>query len=357
MLTRLLAALTLIGSTAVAPAAEPEKSPIAPRTVTLTQPGTVAEAAGELGKQAGIPVTVDPKLAAAKATAKFNKVPFWTALEALARQTDARIAVHDGGRRIALEPRGNSREASSVFGPFRTVARQVLIKFDLESGQIAYSVQLDAHWEPRFPVFRITSAPQVTKATDDRGTDLTPTAAKAFTQPTGAAHALEPVRLGGLTRDSRAITVLSGSYTVTAAEKMLAFRFDDLAGKLPAAAAPQEGVTATLRGITKDETTWVVEVELNYPPGQPHFESFEEAAWLTQNRLQLVPPGGGKAFAPDDHQILETGRRVVAVYRFKEDPGKGLANPKAKGWSLVYETPSPLVEFPVRFELTDIPLP
>ena len=138
---------------------------------------------------------------------------------------------------------------------------------------------------------------------------------------------------------------------------MLAFRFHDLAGKLPAGAAPQEGVTATLRRFTKEDNVWEAEVELNYPPGQPHFESFEEVVWLTQNRMQLVPPGGGKAFAPDDHQILETGRRVVVVYRFKEDPGKGLANPKAKGWSVVYETPSPLVEFKVPFELKDIPLP
>ena len=45
------------------------------------------------------------------------------------------------------------------------------------------------------------------------------------------------------------------------------------------------------------------------------------------------------------------------MYRFKEDPTKGLTNPTAKGWSLVYETPAPLVEFRVPFELKDIPLP
>src|SRR5207244_1551987 len=119
--------------------------------------------------------------------------------------------------------------------------------------------------------------------------------------------------------------------------KMLAFRFDDLGGKLPAAAAPQEGVTATLRRFKKDEGVWEAEVELNYPPGQPHFESFEEASWLVANRMQLVPPGGGKAFAPDNYQVQEVGRRVVVVYRFAEDPGKGLASPNGKGWSVVYE--------------------
>jgi hypothetical protein len=43
---------------------------------------------------------------------------------------------------------------------------------------------------------------------------------------------------------------------------------------------------------------------------------------------------------------------VVAVYRFA---GSALTSPK--GWTLTYETPATLVEFPVRFELKDIPLP
>ena len=44
-------------------------------------------------------------------------------------------------------------------------------------------------------------------------------------------------------------------------------------------------------------------------------------------------------------------------HRFKEDVKKGLVNPASKDWKLVYEAPSPPVEFAVPFELKDIPLP
>ena len=330
--------------------------PIPPRLVSLERDGTLSQAAADLAKQTGFRVTVDPSLGPKMVTPLRTKAPFWTALDEFARQSGGRVVPHDGGTRIVIEPRGKSRESASVAGPFRTVSRQVLSRFDLDSGTAFYAVQLDAHWEPRFPVFRISTAPQVTNAVDDRGTALTATAAKAFTQPSGSLHALEAVRITGLTRESRSIAVLAGTYTVTAGEKMLAFRFDDLSAKLPATVPPQANVTASLRRFEKDEAVWEAEVELTYPAGQPRFESFEETAWLSQNRMQLVPPGGGAAFAPADHQVLEAGRRVVVVYRFKEDAAKGLANPKGKGWSLVYETPAPLVEFDVPFELKDIPL-
>ena len=61
-------------------------------------------------------------------------------------------------------------------------------------------------------------------------------------------------------------------------------------------------------------------------------------------------------FAPIDTPALEYTEILLGkggdesdklIYRFKEDAAKGLANPAAKGWSVVYETPVPLVEFQV----------
>ena len=49
--------------------------------------------------------------------------------------------------------------------------------------------------------------------------------------------------------------------------------------------------------------------------------------------------------------------RARATYRFLTAGGKGPNLSDRKGWRLVYETPAPLVEFPVRFELKDIRLP
>jgi hypothetical protein len=332
--------------------------PIKARTITFSKSNAVlGEAALELSKQSGIPIAVDPKVLKAACPVNYDKVPFWSALDDLAAKTNTRIVLRDSGKSVSLEPRGKSVSRSFVSGPFRTLGRQAVAKFDLELGAPSYVVQLDAHWEPRFPVFRISSAPQVTKATDDRGTALTASSAKTSTQVTGFAHSFDVVRLDGLTRESKSIAFLQGFYTVTAAEQMLAFRFEDMTAKLPAAPPAQAGVIASLKRVEKDDNVWEFEVEVSYPAGLPHFESFEEGVWLARNRMQLIPPGGGKAFAPDDHQFLQIGQRVVAVYRFKENAEKGLTNPKSKGWSVIYESPSPLLEFRVLFELKDIPLP
>jgi hypothetical protein len=232
----------------------------------------------------------------------------------------------------------------------------------LEFGQTTYEVQLDAHWEPRFPVFRIDAQPTITSALDDRGTVLTAPVVRTRVHPGGSVHSL-PVKLTGLTRQSRKIAVLAGDFGVTASPEMLPFRFTDLGGKLPApgelpkltAERLKGQVTATLKRFEKDGKTWEAEIELTYPPGQPVFESFE--SWLTENSLRLISPDGSKSFAPGDYEIPSMGRKVVAIYRFKENPNKGLIKPNDKGWSLVYETPAPLIEFRVPFELKDIPLP
>jgi hypothetical protein len=132
---------------------------------------------------------------------------------------------------------------------------------------------------------------------------------------------------------------------------MLPFVFDDLARPRPIRPPAQEGVTVALRRFEKADDRWEAELELLYPPDQPKFESFE--TWVTENRARLIAPDKAKVLEPLDYDVPEQGgRRVVAVYRF---PGKAIAD--RKGWSLVYETPAPLVEFPIRFDLKDIPLP
>jgi hypothetical protein len=95
-----------------------------------------------------------------------------------------------------------------------------------------------------------------------------------------------------------------------------------------------------------------VNLKLEYPKDHPVFESFEAQKWLRDNRLQLVSPQA-KPTEPESEEItIENGRIVLATYRFPAN-----LNPLVKGWSLIYETPSPLVEMKVPFELKNIPIP
>ena len=116
-------------------------------------------------------------------------------------------------------------------------------------------------------------------------------------------------------------------------------------------------MSAALKRVQKKDDTWEIAVDVTYPPNQPAFQSFEGEWWLRDNKLTLYSPGG-KAFVIDDYEIPQpdSSRPLRVIHRFKEDPAKGLGDP-TKGWKIVYETPSPLVETKVPFELKDIPLP
>lgn len=331
------------------PGRELTKPPLAARVVSLPA-GTVGAAAAELTKQAGVPVAV-PASNAGKATAAQRDVPFWDALDRLAAAAQLRVVLKDEGRAVELVP-ATAAEVRSVSGPFRVVAKQVIGRALLAEGLTIHEVQLDLHWEPRYPVFRLDTHPHVTAAADDRGVALQPQPAGVRTQPSGAVHHAA-VKLGGVTRDAKRIGVLKGYFRATASEKLIGFRFD-----LPAAKGLThvvEKLPAVLTGWQKDGDTWIADIDVAYPPELPEFESFEAAALASANRVRLVGPGG-KAFAPDDKAVSVVGRRVSATYYFKEDPAKGPAN-VGRGWALEFDAASTPVEFRVPFELKEIPLP
>jgi hypothetical protein len=331
----------------VALAAAPPAVP--PTRVTVPPGRTLAAAAADIGRATGLRLDVS----AADAGAAFPPaadLPFWAAVQQAADRTGHRIAVTRQGEQIALV-RGAGGPAS-IDGAFRAAARGVTAKADYDTGRTAYEVSLDLHWEPRFPVFRVDAQPTITTATDDRGTALAAPAGGAKAAVTGYAHPAT-VRLDGLTRKSASIARLAGQFTVTAAPRMLAFRFADLAAK-PPVPQQQDGVTVTLTGFDRRDDRWDLSLRLEYPEGHPAFESFE--SWTGRNTLRLVSPDRSRVYDPDTFDVTETGRTATAVYRFAAG-GRGPNLGDRKGWSVVYETPAPLAEFPVRFELKDLPLP
>jgi hypothetical protein len=323
----------------------------APTTITCQKAdATLGDVTSELSKLSGIPISATGLDLQKKCPANFVKMPFWVALETTAKQTGTKIVLQEKGTKVALEPKGNSREVSAVNGPFRIVAKQVIGRELLDLGTTFHEVYIEVHWEPRIPIFRIDTQPRITKAADNRGVELLASTTSASTYPTESLSDMK-IRLTGLTRQSSQIGVLAGEFRLTAATSMLSFRFRDLTSKLPITQS-QNLVTATLKGVSKPDKSWEVELELQYPKDHPAFESFEEQKWLRDNRLQLVSPAG-KPIEPESEELSVHNRnRVVATYRF---PGN--LNPLAKGWSLIYETPGPLSEFKIPFELKNIPIP
>lgn len=306
---------------------------------------------GMKGLRKRVPFPIDDTRAEVGSQGIYNgpgfEGPFWATLEKLTRLYGHAIQVEDNGRAIKVV-KSDLKPIASVDGPFRIVVKSVTIRSDLEAGKVSYEVALLIHWEPRFPVFRIDTVPTVASASDERGTKLTSTAPKTKS-PIGDSYAyFTTIRLDGLTRESKSIKTLEGSFTVTASPKMLAFSFDDFT-KLPVEKT-QSDVSVTLGKFALKGDRWSADLKLHYPESHPEFESFE--SWTDSNKLKLISADRTKSYLPETFATQGRGRAVTAEYQFLKSPVKNAA-----GWTLVYETPAPLTEYTVKFSLKDIPLP
>ena len=360
---------------------------VQPPAATITRPATavtLGEALASIQSQTGLTLTttLDPK---SPLTLKRREGALWPLLTEVADAARGRLTVTQKGKAVVIVPRAEPRgflfdpnlsvnmhptRLSSIDGAFRVVAKQTVSRRDIEFGGGATELTLLVHWDPRLPVFRIDGEPrgklEVHTEYDWPPMGLTYQYRPALRERSSVSgkvatsgHSVTSVmRIDAKVRDSGGggamwrignFLEMEGKFTVTAAAKMLQFRVGDTSKPTT---LTQEGVTFTLQTPRKVGERWDVPVELVYPPSKVEFESFEAGVWLSRNKLQLIDPTG-KPLDPMNEDFRESPGKANLVYRFPA--GKVPAD--RAGWSLVYETPSPLVEFDVAFTLSNIPLP
>jgi hypothetical protein len=322
-------------------AAEP---PFPATLVTTSHPDAVADRLAELGKRAGIPIDVSAVPKDRKAAGTFTNKPFWEAIRTVANDAGSRVVVEGLGDRMSVVP--GPAPPDFVAGPFRFVAKSVTAKFDYDTGRGGTDVAVELHWEPRIRVYRVAKYDVAVQVTESKSSD----ASKA--NVAGSRHVLA-ARFRAVPRTSEALFGIRGSVIITAAEKLLRVTFDEATDKNQTQTVERVGVT--LHTFEKFDDTWEAKVTLVYPPGMPEFESFEAESWLRDNAGRLVSPDRTKTFESKDFQVKVTPAGATIVYRFPEDQAKGLR--PGKGWRFEVDTPSPLVEFPLTFELKGIRLP
>lgn len=343
-MTRTLALVLLAAAGPPALAADPATIPAS--LVSIEKATTAAVVLAAVERQSGIKVSAGAVDGAAT-VGPFAKKPLWEVLEAVAAKTNTRLAV-SGGKPITFDA-GRATTAASLDGPFRVAEKGVTAKIDAATGRTSYVLELDVHWEPRFPVFRIDAQPRVTGAADDLGNRLTVRETSVKSAVAGFSHVAE-VRVEGLTRKATAIAQITGEFSVTASPAMLAFEFDDLTA-LPAT-KEKDGVKATLTKVVKREDVWELQVAYEYRTPPPHFESFE--SWTNRNTFQLVTPKKTAAAEVANYDIVTNDRHVAAAYRFN---ARAVDLTNRAGWAVRCETPAPLIEFPVKFTLRNVKLP
>lgn len=354
----LLLAVALTGA-----AAALADDPIPAKTFTLKQSNAkLAVVLDELTKQTG--VTVDRQKAEPERTLNLNcdKVPFWQALEQIAKEADHRIVFAEYGKKVMLVggENINYREMPVSFdGPYRLAARKVAATVDLDREQTVYEVTVDLHWEPGLRTFLVENPGKAVVARDNTDKELQVMAeGEGRLAVTGGGVGLT-VRLLDVPRSAKTIKLLEGTFGIVGTPRMLTFEFADL-GKDPKKILEQKQneVTVKVRTDFKDGADlWAARVELEYPAGGPELESFESSAWLIDNQATLVSTDGKKKLDYNGgHELAaQSDRKATFVYRFTDEGNLKLGKPG--DWKLVLKTPDRLVEKKVKFKLENIPLP
>jgi hypothetical protein len=344
-------------------AADTAATTIKPRLITLKADATLDKVLDELQTQADVAFDRSRADVSRPVKVDLDKVPFWEALEKVAKAADHRVAFGEQGKTIYIvggEGVTYRELPLSIDGAFRTAARQVVAVNDLENDRIYYDVGLSFNWEPHFTAFLVESPGKGITAVDNTGKQLEvgdPGRGRMFSS--GGGRNLT-VRLNDVPRSARTITKLEGTLRVVGAERMLRFEFPKpVAGKEQSKTEDQ--VTVKIEpgdDVKADSELWTFRVTLEYPEGGPQLESFETAGWVNESDSFLLSNDGKRRLDMNGglEVVAQTERRAVVKHRWlPEGDAKDLGNPA--DYKLVVRTPSRLIDVPVKFKLENIPLP
>jgi hypothetical protein len=337
------------------------------KPVTLKEDGlSVDKALVELKKQTGIEVEDRRQNKEAdKLKLALDGVTFWQALDAIAREADARVSLYEDGGKIALVDGPFHAVPTSYHGIFRICVKRLQLLHDLESGAHVCVATVEVAWEPGFRPFFLELKPESLAVQDDKKRDLEVPANAGGREQAGEARFGKQfeVYLPAPPRTTLRFGSVKGKLLLTGPSKWLTFTFPTL-GKLQADRKGRklikEGVIVDISALDLPDNrndVWKIEMTLEYPPGGPKFESFE--SWLVYNEINLEKDGS-KERIPNNAGYTTGGggeNRASITYYFANGDGVERGKAKDSPWRVVYRAAGPITELPIPFEFTDLELP
>ncbi len=351
MLARLLFALVL--STLLAPPAGADPA----RKITLTarnQP--LSTVLVDLKQKTGI--TVQRQTAADPAiTVDLKDVTFWEGLDHIASAAKATVSLYDRGGQLALVDGPGKPLPVSYAGVFRTSAKKTGGELDLRTGKDSYRAILELAWEPGFRPFYLECRSSSLEVRDDKNQQRKVpdegTSQYAVTQR----YAMEfEVTLPAFPRSVSQIGLFKGTLTVLGTPRLARLDLGPLDKLAKGQKTSDDQVTVSVRNAVTSGDPWSVQVELTYPAGGPHFESYQ--SWLLHNELYLEGTDGKTRLTPSDMAIDRmTDNSALVTYYFKEERDTRTRRGNPGDWRVLCVTPARLIQTQVPFELKNIPLP
>jgi hypothetical protein len=341
------------------------KRDLSPRLVTIDDELPVSKMLAELEKQTGIKVEDLREGSDSKIRLKLNKVTFWQALDAIAREADGRVDYYRPDMiRLMAREQNYVTPPISYNGIFRSTIRRIEAVRDLDSEYGNYRALVEVAWEPRFRPFKLDFGPSDITAEDDKNRKVGPAEGERQERTSLAVTAEQFVRfevpLGAVDRSAQKLGQLKGRLTFVGPTRFESFAFDKTLAEIKkdpkAGEMTREGVTVKISSLELEKDHWTMVLALEYPADGPQFESFE--SWLIRNKILLQSKDGNKTFPNNGGYTIESsvGNRAAVLYHFidtKRDGNRG----DPGDWKPLYKTAALMVEVPATFEFKDVQLP
>ena len=329
----------------------------------------LSQALADLAKQTGIRVYDVRGVSDASIRLNLKQANFWQAVDAIAAASGARVNVHPTRGRIVLAKRVSNYRLPPISydGRFRLSVKKVTAARDLEISDSDpnhgnYNAVIEVVWDPDLQPLYLETRPRGVRLVDDKKNVVVVANDGSSLAPVDGRIALAiDVRLPAISRSVGKISTLQGELSMIGPSKMLPFKFDAPLDRLAKASANdpertllKEGVTCHISNVKLTPDRWTIQVELKYPPGMKQLDSNQ--SWVVNNEM-LLESTDGKSRLTSSNYVLEsaTPRRAVLSYHFRDKDAKKRGKPG--DWKVSYRTPANLVEYPIKFDFQDIPLP
>jgi hypothetical protein len=324
-----------------------------PSYVTLEGQMSLDEVLAELQRATGNQV-LGYETRGGQVAASFDKTLYWDALDQILDQAGLTVDPY-GGRPNTLVLKatsGQPRRSRAVYqGAFRFEPVRVESRRDLRNPAVnGARLTMEFSWEPRLSPISVRQVIAQVQVLDDEGRNLLGPNSSGTMNPSietgmSAIELVLPLQLPS--RRALRIATIQGELTVLVPGRVEAFEFDNLADAR-SVEQRQAGVTVILERFRKNVNLFEARVRVRFDDAAAALESHR--GWIYNNKAYLKNADGMTVENIEMHETSRAANEIGIGYLFAldEDPSQ---------YRFVYETPVLMLQIPVQYELSDVPLP
>ena len=308
---------------------------------------------------------------ATRVTISIEDEPFWPAMDRLLDEAGMSIYAYGGTGELALVARGENvgkRVGKATYaGPLRFEPIRVVSTRGLrDKNEESLDIDLEISWEPRLRPIALSQPLADLRVVAEGGVPLSPRRPEqnldVEVAPGSQATELR-ISLVLPDRKTRSIASLGGTLKALAPGRIATFRFENIGSGAMTANQKQGNATVTVDRFFKNNAIWELRMRLQLDNAGDALASHR--GWVFQNTSYLVDAKGNRIEHAGFETTLQNENQVGLAYFFDfsdeeaeaiEEEKEGTHfDPQRLTW--VYETPTSIVELPIKYELTDILLP